>query len=87
MAVNLQNPVRGDDGYLKRPVLSVTIHPDLKKTLVSMSERTGMSVSQVSDEVLYTGLIEMQDGIDGVELRNQKNQQEILILQLQYFQR
>ena len=24
-----------------------------------------MSVSQVSDEVLYTGLIEMQDGIGG----------------------
>jgi len=30
-----------------------------------MSERTGISVSQVTDEVLYTGLIEMQDGIDG----------------------
>jgi len=40
--VNLQNPVRGDDDYVKRPVLSVTIHPDLKKTLVSMSDRTGM---------------------------------------------
>ena len=26
-----------------------------------MSERTGMSVSQVTDEVLYTGLIEMQE--------------------------
>ena len=25
------------------------------------SERTGMSVNQVSDEVLYTGLIEMQE--------------------------
>ena len=24
-----------------------------------------MSVSQVTDEVLYTGLIEMQEGIDG----------------------
>ena len=24
-----------------------------------MSERTGMSVSQVTDEVLYTGLVEM----------------------------
>ena len=34
--------------------------PDLKRTLVAMSERTGMSVSQVSDEVLYTGLIQMQ---------------------------
>ena len=26
-----------------------------------MSERTGMCVSQVTDEVLYTGLIEMQE--------------------------
>jgi len=26
-----------------------------------VSERTGMSVSQVTDEVLYTGLIEMQE--------------------------
>jgi len=26
-----------------------------------MSERTGMSVSQVADEVLYTGLVEMQE--------------------------
>ena len=49
------------DDYEKRPVLSSTIHPDIKKTLVSMSERTGMSVSQVTDEVLYTGLVEMQE--------------------------
>ena len=47
------------DNYEKRPVLSATIHPDIKKTLVSMSERTGMTVSQVTDEVLYTGLVEM----------------------------
>ena len=52
-------PRRSD--YVKRPVLSATIHPDIKKTLVSMSERTGMSVSQVTDEVLYTGFIEMQE--------------------------
>ena len=52
-------PRRSD--YVKRPVLSATIHPDIKKTLVSMSERTGMSISQVTDEVLYTGLIEMQE--------------------------
>ena len=52
-------PRRSD--YQKRPVLSATIHPDLKRTLVAMSERTGMSVSQVTDEVLYTGLIEMQE--------------------------
>ena len=49
------------DNYEKRPVLSATIHPDIKKTLVSMSERTGMSISQVTDEVLYTGLVEMQE--------------------------
>ena len=49
------------DNYEKRPVLSATIHPDIKKTLVSISERTGMSVSQVTDEVLYKGLVEMQE--------------------------
>ncbi len=55
----LQVPRR--DSYEKRPVLSATIHPDIKRTLVSMSKRTGMTVSQVTDEVLYTGLIEMQE--------------------------
>ena len=49
------------DNYEKRPVLSATIHPDIKKTLVAMSERTGMSISQVTDEVLYAGLVEMQE--------------------------
>ena len=49
------------DNYEKRPVLSATIHPDIKRTLVAMSERTGMTVSQVTDEVLYTGLIEIQE--------------------------
>ena len=49
------------DSYEKRPVLSATIHPDIKRTLVSMSERTRMTVSQVTDEVLYKGLIEMQE--------------------------
>ena len=52
------------DSFEKRPVLSATIHPDIKRTLVGMSERTGMTVSQVADEVLYTGLIEMQE-MDG----------------------
>ena len=47
------------DSYEKRPVLSATIHPDIKRTLVTISERTGMTVSQVTDEVLYTGLVEM----------------------------
>ncbi len=56
---NVRVPRR--DNYEKRPVLSATIHPDIKKILVSMSERTGMSVSQVTDEVLYVGLIEMQE--------------------------
>ena len=26
-----------------------------------MSERTGLSISQVTDEVLYNGLVEMQE--------------------------
>jgi len=56
---NVRVPRR--DNYQKRPVLSATIHPDIKKTLVSMSERTGMTVSQVTDEVLYKGLIGMQE--------------------------
>ena len=56
---NVRVPRR--DNYEKRPVLSATIHPDIKKTLVSMSERTGMTVSQVTDEVLYTGLVEMYE--------------------------
>ena len=54
------------DSYEKRPVLSATIHPDIKHTLMSMSERTGMTVSQVADEVLYAGLLEMQE-LDATE--------------------
>ena len=42
-------------------MLSATIHPDIKRTLVSMSNRTGMTVSLVTDEVLYAGLIGMQE--------------------------
>jgi len=56
---NVRVPRRED--YEKRPVLSATIHPDLRRTLVAMSERTGMSISQVTDEVLYKGLIGMQE--------------------------
>ena len=56
---NVRVPRR--DNYVKRPVLSATIHPDLKRTLVAMSERTGMTVSQVTDQVLYKGLIGMQE--------------------------
>ena len=32
-----------------------------KREFVATSEHTGMTVSQVTDEVLYTGLIEMQE--------------------------
>ena len=49
------------DNYENRPVLSTTIHPDIKRTLVAVSERTGMTVSQVTDEVLYKGLVEMYE--------------------------
>ena len=49
------------DNYERRPILSATIHPDIKRTLVAMSERTGLSISQVTDEVLYAGLVEMQE--------------------------
>ena len=56
---NIRVPRRDD--YEKRPVLSATIHPDIKRTLMGISQRTGMSVSQVSDEVLYTGLIQLQE--------------------------
>ena len=56
---NVRVPRRED--YEKRLVLSATIHPDIKKTLVSMSERSGLSISQVTDEVLYKGLVEMYE--------------------------
>ena len=60
LSINKVRVPRRDD-YENRPVLSATIHPDIQRTLVTMSERTGMSISQVTDEVLYTGLIEMQE--------------------------
>ena len=56
---NVRVPRRED--YEKRPVLSATIHPDLRRTLVAMSDRTDMSISQVTDEALYTGLVEMHE--------------------------
>ena len=49
------------DNYERRPILSATIHPDIKRTIVAMSVPTDMSVSQVANEVLYTGLVEMQE--------------------------
>ena len=56
---NVRVPRR--DNYQNRPVLSATIHPDIKKTLVSISDRTGLSICQVTYEVLYTGSIEMNE--------------------------
>ena len=56
---NVRVPRRDD--YERRPILSATIHPDIKRTLVDMSMRPGLSISQVTDEVLYTGLVEMQE--------------------------
>ena len=56
---NIRVPRRDD--YEKRPVLSATIHPDIKRTLLGISERTGLSISQVTDEVLYAGLVGMQE--------------------------
>ena len=35
--------------------------PALKRTLAAMSDSTGLSIIQVTDEVLYTGLIEIQE--------------------------
>ena len=49
------------DSYEKRPVLRDNIHPDLKCTLVAMSERTGLCISQVTNEVLYAGLVGMEE--------------------------
>ena len=56
---NVRLPRRDD--YEKRPVLRATIHPDINRTLNAISDRTGLTLSQVTDEVLYTGLIEMQE--------------------------
>ena len=49
------------DNYEKRLVLSATIHPDIKRTLNAISDRTGLTLSQVTDELLCTGLIEMHE--------------------------
>ena len=48
-------------GRLEGLLLGSIDHPDIKPTLVGMSERTRSTVSQVADEVLYTGLITMQE--------------------------
>ena len=44
------------DSYEKRPLVSPTIHPDINRTLVAISNRTRMTVSQVP--VMQNGLIE-----------------------------
>jgi hypothetical protein len=51
----------GKTNYIGVHIVVYQLHPDIKRTLVAMSDRTGMSISQVADEVLYTGLIEMQE--------------------------
>jgi|TARA_B100000745_G_scaffold191874_1_gene126122 hypothetical protein len=51
----------GKTNYIGVHIGVYQLHPDIKRTLVAMSDRTGMSISQVADEVLYTGLIEMQE--------------------------
>ena len=51
----------GKTNYIGVHIGVYQLHPDIKRTLVAMSDRTGMSVSQVSNEVLFTGLIEMQE--------------------------
>ena len=48
------------ESYEKRQVLSANIYPDnKKKNLVFISRRLSITVSQVTDEVLNTNLIEM----------------------------
>ena len=37
------------------------IQPGLKRTLVAISERTGLSISMVTDEILYTSLVEIPE--------------------------
>ena len=49
------------DSDEKRLFLLATIHPNIKRARVGMSKGTGMKVSQVTDEVLYAGLIGMQE--------------------------
>ncbi len=45
--------------YEKTPVLSATIHQDIKRPLFSMSERTVKSIRQITDEIFYTLLVKM----------------------------
>ena len=47
--------LRRDQSFRQAPT------PDIKRTILDISERTDMTVSQVSDEVPYTDLIEMKE--------------------------
>ena len=47
--------LRRDQSFRQAPT------PDIKRTILDISERTDMTVSHVSDEVLYAGLIEMKE--------------------------
>ena len=55
------------DSFEKRPLLSVTLHPDIVRLLIKIAKRQEMGVSQVTDEVLYSGLIALGE----LELPNQ----------------
>ena len=55
------------DSFEKRPLLSVTLHPDIVRLLRKIARRQKMGVSQVTDEVLYSGLIALGE----LELPNQ----------------
>ena len=55
------------DSFEKRPLLSVTLHPDIIRLLRKIAKRQEMGVSQVTDEVLYSGLIALGE----LELPNQ----------------
>ena len=45
--------------YEKIPVLSATIHQDIKRPLITMSERTVKSIRQITDEIFCTLLVKM----------------------------
>ena len=45
--------------YKKIPILSATIHQDIKRPLFSMSERTVKSFRQITDEIFYALLAKM----------------------------
>ena len=55
------------DSFEKRPLLSVTLHPDIVRLLRKIAKRQEMGVSQVTDEILYSGLIALGE----LELPNQ----------------